>query len=108
MAQQRTESYLFLPPSHRCWGIRDWDWKTKLYGVLAACVTVVGAIIGALKFIVSRKKTEQLKSVVPEKMTKREMIEIIKDDIRILISSVQGRNIWQKNCLYLSKVSGEW
>ena len=27
MAQQRTESYLFLPPSHRCRGIIDWSWE---------------------------------------------------------------------------------
>ena len=71
--------------------------------LVAAWAAAVVAIIAVLKFVVPKKKTERLKSVVPKKPTKREMIEIIKDDVLILISSVQGRAIWQKT-VYISQM----
>lgn len=74
-----------------------------LIGALAAAVV---AIIAVLKFIASRKKIERLKGVVPEQITKREMINRIKDDVLILISSVEGRAIWQKTVFISQKYQG--
>ena len=73
---------------------------------VGAWAAVVVAIITVLKFVVPRKKSKRLKSITPQKTTKREMIDIIKDDVLILISSVQGRTIWQKTVFISQKYQG--
>ena len=74
--------------------------------LVGAWAAVIVAIITVLKFVVPRKKSKRLKSVTSAKATKREMIDIIKDDVLILISSVQGRAIWQKTVFISRKYQG--
>ena len=76
-----------------------------LVGVGALSAAVV-AIIAILKFVIPKKKTQRQKSIEPKKTTKREMIDIIKDDVLILISSVQGRAIWQETVFISQKYQG--
>ena len=67
--------------------------------VITAWATATIALIAILKFVIPSKKLQ------PER-SKREMINIVKDDIHILIASTQGRVVWQRTVTISQEYEG--
>ena len=63
--------------------------------VITAWATAIIALIAILKFVIFPKKS------------KREMINIVKDDIHILTSSTQGRTAWQRTVAISQEYEGD-
>ncbi len=67
--------------------------------VITAGATVIIALIGILKFVIPSQKTKR-------GVSRREMINIVKEDIHILTSSTQGRAAWQRTVAISQKYEG--